>query len=79
MKSCYLGVTAKLGVDRDRWREIDDATIPYSNTGQSTTHSWLVPSSTRSLAYKKKAKLLTPLFRGGIAKFRRDRAISAAR
>ena len=51
----------KFGRDRDRCTKIADVTIPYSNTSQSTKHSWFVSSST--LVPTKNAKSLTPLYR----------------
>ena len=58
-----LGGTAKYGQDRDRCGEIDDVTIPYSNTSQSIKDSWFGTSSI--LVLTKNAKSLTPLFGGG--------------
>ena len=66
----FKGGAAKFGCDRDRFSEMEDVTIPYSNCSQSIKDSWFVSSST--LVPTKNAKSLTPLFRG-TAKFGRDR------
>ena len=38
----YLGVTAKFNRDWNRFSEIEDGTIPYSNCSQSVKDSWFV-------------------------------------
>ena len=61
----------KFGRDRDLCNEIEDDTIPHSNCSQSIKDSWFVSFST--LVPTTNAKSLTPVFRGGTAKFGRDR------
>ena len=53
---------AKFGRDRDRFCEIGDGTIPFSNCSQSVKNSWFVPIST--LLPTENAKSLASLFRG---------------
>ncbi|CAI7997851.1 hypothetical protein GBAR_LOCUS2263, partial [Geodia barretti] len=53
---------SEFGRDRDRCSEIEDVTIPYSNTSQSIKNSWFVSIST--LVPTTNAKSLTPLLRG---------------
>ena len=50
----------------DRCNKRADVTILYSNTSQSTSHSWFISSST--LVHTKNEKSLTPIL-SGIAKF----------
>ena len=69
-KDGYYAYLVKFVRDRDMCSKITDVTIPYSNTSQSTTHSWFVSSSI--LVPTKNAKSLTPIFRG-TAKFGLDR------
>ena len=57
----YRG-TSKFGRARDRCKKIEDITIPYSNFSQSIKDSWVVSFSTH--VPTKKAKSLTPLYRG---------------
>ena len=65
----YLGGTAKFGRDWDRFSEMEDVTIPYSNCSQSIKDSWFVSFPT--LVPTTNAKSLTPLYRG-TAKFGQD-------
>ena len=55
-------IQQNLGGIRDRFSEMEDVTIPYSNCSQSVKDSWFVPIST--LVPTTNAKSLTPLFRG---------------
>ena len=41
----YIGEPAKFGCDRDKYSEIEDITIPFSNISQSIKDSWLVSFS----------------------------------
>ena len=50
--------------DKDRGREIEYVTIPYSNYSQSIKDGWFVSSSTLTKYSTKNVKSFTPLFRG---------------
>ena len=69
------GKLSEIGIDRDRYSEIEYITIPYSNSSQSAKYTWFVLSSNR--VPTKNAKSLTPLLGGWLrtATLRQDKKI----